>query len=401
MKPAVLPENEKERIRKLNELGILDTFEEQAYDDLTYLAAKICNTPIALVSLVDNDRQWFKSHYCLDVRETPRDVAFCSHAILDKNVFIVEDSSKDERFYDNPLVINDPNVKFYAGAPLLMNDNIRLGTLCVIGNKPGVISPEQQKSLEALARQVVSQLELRLKVKELEVLDKTKDEFISMVSHELRTPLTSIAGSLTLLLNNQVGQLDNDQHKLIEIASRNSGRLITIVNEILDQAKIEAGQFEIIKKPHSILSLLKKAIELNNPYCTKCNCELDLDYEQLDIDKTVLCDEDRLIQVLTNLISNAAKASYDGGVVEVSLTCDDNSARIAVTDHGVGIQKNQQHLVFQRFKQIGESVNEKMSGTGLGLNFSKHIIELHGGRIDFNSVPNNHTTFYFILDLVK
>ena len=211
MKSAPLPDNEAERIRRLDELGILDTLEEQAYDDLTNLAATICDTPIALVSLVDRDRQWFKSHHGLDARETPRDVAFCSHAILDDNVFVVEDSGKDERFFDNPLATGAPLVKFYAGAPLVTSDNLRLGTLCVIADEPRTISEAQKSSLGALARQVVSQLELRLKVKELEGLENAKDEFISMVSHELRTPLTSISGSLSLLLNNQVGQLEGEQ----------------------------------------------------------------------------------------------------------------------------------------------------------------------------------------------
>ena len=198
---AAIPENEEDRLRKLYALEILDTLEEQAYDDLTKLAAEICGTPIALVSLVDSDRQWFKSHHGLDARETPREYAFCSHAILDDNIFVVEDSSKDERFVDNPLAIGEPHVKFYAGAPLIMSDNSKLGTLCVIGNEQRTITDSQKEALAALARQVVSQLELRLKVKELEILDHTKDEFISMVNHELRTPLTSIYGAVSLLRN--------------------------------------------------------------------------------------------------------------------------------------------------------------------------------------------------------
>lgn len=397
MKSAPLAENEEERIRLLHELNILDTLEEKAYDDLTYLAAKICDTPIALVSLVDSHRQWFKSHFGLDARETPRELAFCSHAILDDKTFIVEDSDKDERFFDNPLVTDKPHVKFYAGTPLVMSNKLRLGTLCVIGNSPRTITKDQRLALEALARQVVSQLELRLKVKELESLDEAKDEFISMVSHELRTPLTAIYGSLSLLSSNKLGQMNNEQHAMTENATRNSNRLLNIVNDILDNAKLEAGKLDIIREPHNIIAILEKAIELNKPYCEKCDCHIILKYNDHDSNKIINCDENRLLQVLTNLISNAAKASYNKGTVTVSLEIKDNCARIEVLNHGPGIPAEQQKFIFQKFKQIETSGNTKMPGTGLGLRISKQIVELHDGTIGFESVPNDYTKFYFTI----
>jgi len=196
---ADTPANEDERLRSLKELKILDTIEEQAYDDLTLLAAQICNTSMALISLIDEDRQWFKSSQGLDAKETPRDISFCSHAILDDDLFVVEDTYQDTRFKDNPLVTSGPELRFYAGAPLILEEGIRIGTLCVLDSQKCELSEAQKLSLEALARQVVSLLALRLKVKELEKLDHVKDEFISMVSHELRTPLTSLKGSLDIM----------------------------------------------------------------------------------------------------------------------------------------------------------------------------------------------------------
>ena len=181
-----IPVNETERLAKLRALDILDTVEEEAYDDLTFLAAQICETPISLVSLIDQSRQWFKSHHGLEARETPRDYAFCGHAIHQDDLLIVEDTKLDSRFQDNPLVTGEPNIRFYAGAPLILENDIRVGTLCVIDREPKVLTEKQKSSLAALSRQVVAQLNLKLKIREMAALDKAKDEFLAMVSHELR-----------------------------------------------------------------------------------------------------------------------------------------------------------------------------------------------------------------------
>jgi len=397
---AEIPNNEDDRLNALSKLGILDTLEEQAYDDLTKLAAEICETPIALVSLVDRDRQWFKSHYGLDARETPRELAFCSHAILSDELFIVEDSSKDERFFDNPLVIGEPYVKFYVGTPLILNNN-KLGTLCVIGHEPRTISDTQKEALKALARQVVSQLELRLKIKELKVLDNLKDEFIAMVSHELRTPLTAIYGSLSLLLNKTVGQLNDDQNKMVDVSYRNVNRLLALVNDILDLSKLESGNMDFQLEELNIVTLLQKSIELNEQYCNSCEAQVTLHNEGGSDAAVVYGDEKYLLQVISNLVSNAAKFTFKNDVIEICVKNENGYVLVNVTDHGPGIQEEQQDLLFKKFQQVGVTGNNKLPGTGLGLNISKKIIELHNGTIGFDSVPNVKTTFYFRIPTLK
>lgn len=395
---ANLPDNEEERLHKLYETGILDTFEEQAYDDITKLAAEICGTPIALVSLIDQHRQWFKSHHGLAARETPRDHAFCAHAILDDEVFIVEDSSKDERFHDNPLYTGEPHVRFYAGAPLIMSDNIKLGTLCVIGNQAQTITPGQKESLQALARQVVSQLELRLRLKELEALDHLKNEFTGMVSHELRTPLTAIFGSLSLLLNGKAGALEGDTLKLVKMSFRNTERLLNIVNDILDVSKLESGTFVLEKTNINIVSLLNIAVELNEQYCKDCRTYIK--FVNSDSAAVLIhCDEHRLLQVMSNFISNAAKFTHREDTIEISIETSNNSVTVAVSDHGPGIPADKRELLFKKFSQINASINHKQPGTGLGLNICKKIIELHDGTIGVDSRPNIKTSFYFTLPL--
>jgi len=397
---AAIPANEEDRLRKLYALEILDTLEEQAYDDLTKLAAEICRTPIALVSLVDSDRQWFKSHHGLDARETPREYAFCSHAILDDNIFVVEDSSKDQRFIDNPLATGEPYVKFYAGAPLIMSDKSKLGTLCVIGNEERTITDSQKEALAALARQVVSQLELRLKVKELEILDHTKDEFISMVNHELRTPLTSIYGAVSLL-RNDIDEFKDGHKKLINISLNNTKRLLSLVNDILDVAKMEAGHLQLNNENLNIIRLLEKSVELNEQYCKDCHTALTFSYPKNAKSIRVNGDELRLLQVMSNFISNAAKFTHENDLIEINVRIENNYVVVGITDHGPGISPDQHDLVFSKFKQLGKRSDNKLPGTGLGLNISKKIIELQQGIIGFESIPNEKTTFYFKLRIIN
>jgi PAS domain S-box-containing protein len=163
MKHPEIPANESDRLVALDRYKILDTLPEQVYDDLTQLAADICGTPIALISLVDKDRQWFKSRVGIDATETPRDISFCGHAVAESAILNVPDASLDPRFADNPLVAQDPNIRFYAGVPLITDDNFALGTLCVIDLHPRELTDQQIRQLEALSRLVISQFELRLK----------------------------------------------------------------------------------------------------------------------------------------------------------------------------------------------------------------------------------------------
>ena len=236
-------------------------------------------------------------------------------------------------------------------------------------------------------------------ISERRKVDKLKSEFVSTVSHELRTPLTSIKGSLGLILGGAAGEIDSKAQEMVELAAKNSDRLLNLVNDILDIEKLDSDDMEFSFTPENLADLVCQAVEANRGFAEEFNIEFKI-MEALP-DCIVLCDESRLLQVLSNLMSNAAKFSPVGGNVELSLTRQGEMARVSVKDFGSGVPNNFRERIFQRFSQADSSDARKTSGTGLGLAISKAIIEKHGGTIALESEPGNGATFYFDLPLIS
>lgn len=189
---------EKKRLKVLWQYDVLDTVPEAVFDDLTELAARICEAPIALISLVDENRQWFKSKVGISINETSRDLSFCAHAIRQEGLFIVPDATRDERFAKNPLVVSDPKIRFYAGAPLITPDGYALGTLCIIDKVPRELRHDQQQALRVLARHVMTQLELRRQSKDA-AKTKPAGESVSRELTEAREEIKSLKRQLAEL----------------------------------------------------------------------------------------------------------------------------------------------------------------------------------------------------------
>ena len=193
---ARLPRNETQRLKVLWQYDVLDTVPEAAFDDLTDLAAHICAAPIALISLVDEQRQWFKSRVGISAKETSRDISFCAHAILGNGLFVVADATLDPRFRDNPIVTGRQKVRFYAGVPLKSPDGYALGTLCVLDQKPRQLRPEQKRALLVLARHVEAQLELRRHARQLAEAREHDDQQRSELA-KAQAEILKLRGQLT------------------------------------------------------------------------------------------------------------------------------------------------------------------------------------------------------------
>ncbi len=271
---------EAERLSVLQRYQLLDTLPEQDYDDLTTIAARICDTPIALVSLIDSDRQWFKSRHGLDATETPRSQAFCSHAIQKpEEVMVVPNALEDDRFVENPLVTDNPNIRFYAGAPLVTSDGFALGTLCVIDRVPREITPAQINALQALSRQVMAQLELRLVAEQLQQEMKLREE------------ATNFANTKNIELELTIQQLHETQASLIQAEKMSSlGQLVAgITHEVNNPISFISGNLDHCKAYLiSLLNLVKIYQDTYPeiiPEIAQITEEIDFEYLQDDLPK--------------------------------------------------------------------------------------------------------------------
>lgn len=392
---APIPHDEPERLAALARYHLDGPGREPAFDHAVQLAAETFGVPISLISIVGADLQCFKGNHGLGADQTPRDIAFCSHAILRDDVLVVEDALDDPRFADNPLVQGEPRIRFYAGAPLRLRDGQVPGTLCLIDHRPRPFPEGDRMMLRRLATVVVDLIEMRLgnllAEERHRALERMKDEFLAATSHELRTPVTSIVGSLGLLgMLSDV--LPENARRLVQIAQSNGQRLSRLIDDVLDLSKLTDGAISIDVAPVTASQVLAECLEAHLGYAAKHDITLEI--AKSDPDLSFEADANRLQQVLSNLVSNAVKFSAKPGPVRLFAERVSGKVRLIVTDTGRGIPDAYRDRIFQRFVQVEPTDATQQGGSGLGLAISRELVTRMGGTIDFANLAGRGAMFF-------
>ena len=394
--------NEKERLAALDSYSILDTLPEEDYDNITAIAAEICGTPISAVSLLDKERQWFKSHHGLDATETPKEFAFCAHAINDdEDIFIVQDARTDERFYDNPLVVGGPKVIFYAGVPIATEEGLPLGTLCVIDHKPKLLSQGQMNSLKALSAQVMNLLHLRksnmMLEKSVENLKEKNEElerFAYIAAHDLKSPLNTINTTAELFAECYASKFDEEGKNMLGFIQKASIKLTGLIDGLLSYSKSDS----VLKEGGSNIDLriLRNDISGLFSYDNSLVLEVSSKLKSIDSNKAAIH------QILINLVSNAIKYNDKDEVeIQIEICENDDFYEFCVQDNGPGIALEEQGKIFQIFKVLEPKDRFGQPGNGIGLATVKKIIEKMGGTINLESAKGKGCQFNFNIKKIE
>jgi K+-sensing histidine kinase KdpD len=360
---------EQERLLELYHYDLLDTPADENFDEIVQLASQICKVPMSMITLVDSQRQWFKARTGFPDSETPREVSFCAHVVAGQDdIFIVEDATKDERFHDYPNVTGDPNIRFYAGVPLVSGRGHKLGSLCVINSIPQQLTGEQEFALKVLANQVMKLADQRLQNRYLDNYQKRlkqhalmQNRILSIIAHDIRTPLVSLQGIIDLT-----------EEKIIT----------------------EAEQSEMLvlwkKQLVSTMELLSNLVEWGTAASAKGNTLKN------NIDKGLLIQADsNIVEFLVrNLVANAIKFTEDG-TITITAERNKNKLSVSVADTGVGMNA-------KRLEQLrdGKDISitrgtRKETGSGLGLMLVRDFLDMLDGRLFIKSEERKGTTIGF------
>ena len=399
---APLPVNESDRLAALYSLNVLDSGPEKDFDDIVALAATICGVPMSLVSLIDADRQWFKARTGTDLTETSRDLSFCAHAILGRDLLVVPDAREDARFADHPAVAVDGGVRFYAGAPLITTDGYGLGTLCVVDSVPRRLDEQQLQALRALARQITSELEmgryaiaLANTTARLQELERRKDELADLVGGELRAPLRLMSTYLEGL-----GRTGHHDREMADLVGRACAAHVRGMRDLLDHlaslADAGTGTESLHMREIDLTRLTHRAIEAVRPIAATKHIWI-LDHAEGQA-MPIIADPVRLEQVLMHLLFAAVKYTPSGGRVRVGTEIESGpSVRLDDMDLPDGMRPDLfPHLYYGT---IASPANA--SGSDHGLAVAKRILDAHHATVALCDRPGDGTSLHVVFPFAQ
>lgn len=403
-----VPSNEDARLEELNRLQILDSEQEAQFNEIVELASRICKTPMSLITLVDENRQWVKAKVGLDLTESDRNDAFCAHTILGDSVFEVPNALEDERFVNNPFVVNESNIRFYAGIPLVSENGFNLGAICVLDTVPRKLTEDQIFALDVLSRQIIKLFDLRLRNLQIEAqnsimenqknhlleLSEIQNKIISIVAHDVRSPVASLRNVINLKKQNDISA--DEMNEFMDMLSKQLDGTMSLLSNLVEWGGI------LIKKSAAKWNEIDLFILIENIF-------KDLEVAALvkhnklvnEVVKgtKVWADENMLKFIIRNLMSNAIKFT-ENGAVSIASSGEKTRTRILIKDTGIGMNEEIRSNLFKANRSSSRKGTKKEEGSGLGLILSKEFAENLGSDIQVESEVGKGSIFSFTVPAV-
>lgn len=377
----IIPDNDEERLQALYRYEIINTPPEGAFNRVAELATKMFKVPIALVSLVDKERVFFKANVGMPgVKSTERGLSLCSLAVLEEGPTVFEQAEKEPCLLANPLVAGSFGLKFYAGAPLTTHDGYRIGTLCIIDKVERTFSANDRAMLEDLAAIVMDEIEIRLSaIKAI----RMQTDLLHLAAHDLKNPLFNIKALAEHL---QRPQEEEMRKKMTGMLQQASGKMISLIERVVKLSQIEQKEFSLDLSMEDVGELAKEVVGNNQFLAEKKDQQIRLTVEG---DERQALDREWMVEVFDNLINNAIKYSPNGSSIDVKVNSSEDGLTFVVEDKGQGFSENDKKKIFQKFSRLSSQPTGGETSTGLGLSIVKTLVELHKGKIRMESPGKN------------
>lgn len=396
--PPIPEETEAARIQAFQLYQVINNDLEVPFDDLAELAAELCHCPVALITLIGKDIQWYLARHGTEIQQVRRAESFCEHVLASPyKALVIDDLETDMRFMHHPWVLQSPGYRFYAGIPITTAEGYVIGTLCVMDYKPNTLNKLQIRMLKVFANQILTQLELSSKVNQLEkthekleLANKELSRFAYVVAHDIRSPLKNIDQLSMLLEEENKGILSPESNKMLGFIRKRAQDLNNLVSGILHYSLSDKKEF--VKRNIHLPSLISNIVSfVNPPDDIRIVINTEIDYWETD--------ETILHQILQNLLSNAVKYNDKSeGIIELTIRKEnDKLIEIKVSDNGPGIPDELKDKVFEPFTSLKAQDRFGKKGNGIGLATVKNLTEKLGGRILLRNNPQGGSLFKLML----